>query len=711
MTITAEQGAGEGFVKRGSRNQSAALQRVLKPRSIAIVGLSDNSQFLDYISPTLDSDAEVYFVHPKHPTVLGHRTYPSVTSIGRPLDVVLTVMSAERTTELAEECAGLDCGGLVLIAGGFAETGAAGAAMQRRLIAAADRGGMALIGPNGLGYVNVPAKVSLTIASRHKRRAGGISVISQSGAMLSGVAMAAWDRPGTGLNLLVSAGNEAVTDLADYVDYLVDDPDTTAIGLVIEQVRRPDEFFAAVQRATAAGKPVVALKLARNSRSQQMAASHTGALTSDAWVYDIAFAQYGVMLARDPEELVDRLSMLCQLDEDRWSRVEKLGVITMTGGFASLTVDLAAEEGVELPAMESMAGWVRENLLGITVPNPLDTTGLGSALWPQIVDSYARSEELDALLYIHPLADEDESPMTKSLVDEFVKAAAAVRKPFVIANCSGALGAFVAGRLGQDGSVALGHGLRSTIRGLASLGSFVRYRDQIAPRAETVEATPRPAVQAIPVPEGAMLPFADTMRLLQDFGIPTAPYLLVEETDPAVSPPFEGPYVVKLADVGHRTEHGAVLLKVTDDDLPEAIAEMRAIASRDGLPSLIAIQPMVDVQGETIVGLKGRSELGPLVVFGIGGILVEVVRRVGGRLAPLNREEARGLIAEFEDLGIMHGFRGSEPWDLEALVEILLNAGRLAAAGAQWIDSLDINPMVYGEQGYVAVDAFCLVRT
>jgi succinyl-CoA synthetase beta subunit len=208
-----------------------------------------------------------------------------------------------------------------------------------------------------------------------------------------------------------------------------------------------------------------------------------------------------------------------------------------------------------------------------------------------------------------------------------------------------------------------------------------------------------------------MLPFADTMRLLQDFGIPTAPYLLVDENHTTISPPFEGPYVVKLADVGHRTEHGAVLLKVTDDDLPEALAEMRAIASRDGLPSLIAIQPMVDVQGETIVGLKGRSELGPLVVFGIGGILVEVVRRVGGRLAPLTREEARGLIAEFEDLGIMHGFRGSEPWDLEALVDILLNAGRLAAAGTEWIDSLDINPMVYGARGFVAVDAFCLLRT
>lgn len=207
-----------------------------------------------------------------------------------------------------------------------------------------------------------------------------------------------------------------------------------------------------------------------------------------------------------------------------------------------------------------------------------------------------------------------------------------------------------------------------------------------------------------------MLPFADTMRLLADFGIPTAPYALLERSDAVVPPAFEGPYVVKLADVGHRTEHGAVLLKVTDDDLADAVEEMRAIAERDELPALVAIQPMVDVQGETLVGIKGSSELGPLVAFGIGGVLVEVIRRVGGRLAPLSREQARGLIDEFTDLGIMHGFRGSRPWDLEALIDILVAAGNLAAAGSHWIESLDINPMVYGAQGFVAVDALCLLR-
>lgn len=274
-----------------------ALRRVLNPHSIAFVGLSDTSPFADFVSPTLDSDAELFFVHPKHPTVMGHPTVARLSDIGRPVDAVMSVMSAERTTELAEEAADQDVGGLVLVAGGFAEAGPEGRALQERLHAAARRSGMAVIGPNGLGFVNVGRRISLTIASRHKRRPGGISVVSQSGAMLSGVAMAAWENRGVGLNVIISAGNEAVTDLADYVDYFVDDPQTTAIGLVIEKIRRPREFFAAVRRAAQAGKPVVALKLARSARTRAMAASHTASLTGDAWVYDVALRQAGVALA------------------------------------------------------------------------------------------------------------------------------------------------------------------------------------------------------------------------------------------------------------------------------------------------------------------------------------------------------------------------------------------------------------------------------
>jgi succinyl-CoA synthetase beta subunit len=209
-----------------------------------------------------------------------------------------------------------------------------------------------------------------------------------------------------------------------------------------------------------------------------------------------------------------------------------------------------------------------------------------------------------------------------------------------------------------------------------------------------------------------MLPFAATMDLLAEHGLPVAPYQLVapEAHASSVRPSFGGPYVVKLADVAHRTEHDAVRLRVDDAGLAVAVAELRDIAAAEDLPAVVAVQPMVEIVGEMLLGIQGQSELGQLVIFGPGGIFVEVLNRVTGRMAPFGRDEARSLIEEFADIKIMHGFRGRPAWDLDALADILLAAGRLAAGAKEWIASLDINPLVHGPAGFHAVDAVLLVQ-
>jgi acetate---CoA ligase (ADP-forming) len=697
----------------GEHAARSPLARLLCPSSIAFVGLTDNSYFCRTVQPTFDSAAEIFMVNPRYDTVLGRPTVPSLTAIGRPVDAILSCMSADRTTELIEETAGLDVGGVVLIANGFAEIGGEGEALQARLTAAARAAGVAAIGPNGLGFVNVPHRVSLTIASHHKRRPGGISIVSHSGAMLSGAAMAAWSYPDSGLNVLVSAGNEAVTDLADYVDYFVTDPETKAIGLILEKIRRPAEFFAAVDRATAAGKPIVALKLARTEQSQQMAASHTGALTGDAWVYDAALRQAGVALAYDVEELIDRLALFDQLPPQRWTSVSALGVVTRTGGFASLCTDLAAAEGVPIAPLENYKPWLAERVPGVTVPNPLDAGSFGAATWAEIIHKYVTDPGLDAIFMIQPTSDEDvvyRDGVAMSPVVDYAAAAGQVSKPCVIANCSGVPGDWIEGYL--DGVLVRGRGLRPSLRGLATMGAFVRHRAAGRARAPAGPALARPASEPVRQPEGLMLPFAATMTLLSEHGIPVAPYHLVgPEADAAqVRPPFAGPYVVKLADVAHRTEHDAVRLGVHAVGLAAAVAGLRAIAARDNLAASVAIQPMLEVRGEALLGIQGESELGPLVVLGLGGVFVEVLNRVSGRMAPFTAEVARDLIEEFADLKVMHGFRGRPGWELDALAGLLVAAGQLAARGREWIATLDINPLISGPDGFHAVDALLLLR-
>lgn len=686
----------------------SSMDRLLKPTSIAIVGIRDGSQFCDYIAPTLESGIEVFFVNPRHPQVMSRDTVASLTAIGRPIDAVLCVTNAAVTADIAEEAADLDVGGLILVAGGFVESGDEGSALQKRVLDAATRGGMSVVGPNGLGYINVPRRISLTMASDHRRRPGGISVASQSGALLSGIAMAAWERASIGLHMLLSIGNEAVNDVADFVDYMVDDPETTAIGLVIEKIRRPEAFFSAARRALDAGKPIVVLKLARSERTQQMAASHTGSLTGDSWVYDVALAQAGITVAHDPEELIDRLAVLQQLRPDTWSKVENLAVLTFTGGFASMAADIAGDEGVPVPELEDLRPWVVENLPGVTVPNPLDATGLGSGKWDEILQVYGESDEIDAFLFVHPMSEEDERVGIRFL-EAFGRRADEVGKPFVATSCAGAIGSW--GRQAiETTNMAAARGPRAAVRGLESMGAFVRRKERAVVAESLSEAwIPRPEAQTLREPEGEMLPFDQTMRLLKEAGIPVAEYFLIGDEESVTTPPFAGPYVVKLADVGHRTEHGAVELGIPADGLDSAVSRMREIARRDSLQPRVAVQPMVEPRGEAFIGIQS-SELGPMVIFGLGGIFVEVLGRVGGRMAPFDRHEAVELIAEFSDVKVMHGFRGREAWDLDALADVLVAAGQFADRSRDWLESFDINPLIYTDQGFLAVDGLCIIK-
>jgi acetate---CoA ligase (ADP-forming) len=246
------------------------LARLLDPRTIAVVGLSDRlAGIARDVSQANATGTDIHIVNPRHSTVMGLETVGSLSDIPGPIDAVMSVVSAARTVDVAEEAAALDVGGFIAHAAGYAEVGDGGGdVLQERLRAAAIRGGFALIGPNSLGFESVRRHIRLTRAVKQTLKVGGLSIVSHSGAMLSAVAMAG-QADGAGFNLLVSAGNEAVTDLADYVDYLADDPHTTGIGLVMEKIRRPEAFFTAVRRAIAAGKPVVALKLGRSERTRR----------------------------------------------------------------------------------------------------------------------------------------------------------------------------------------------------------------------------------------------------------------------------------------------------------------------------------------------------------------------------------------------------------------------------------------------------------
>jgi len=695
------------FVEAGPAGQT--LQRLLDPRSIAVIGISEGSGFADSVRRSLAADAEFFFVHPRAERVFGHATYPDLASVGRPVDAVFSVVAAERTVDVVRDAVRIGAGGVVTVAGGYAESGPEGLRLQQAMAEHALAANMPVIGPNGVGMVNVPRKLDLCILADFARRPGGLSVAMHSGAMIEALAASAWRAGGVGFNLMVSAGNEAVTDIADYLNHFAADDATRVIALVIETIRRPDAFFSAAARCLQAGKPIVALKLGRSERSQRMAASHTGTLTGDAWVYDVAFEQAGIQRADDIDDLVDRVQFLEQLPPRRWTPVKGLAVLTGTGGFAQLASDLASEESVDIPEAVALRPFVESMIPGCTIANPLDATGFingSDDRWSRIVGEFVNSGHFDTYLFAGQHADWDRGePMAKP----FVAAGRDGDGAFVIAPLAGHAGSWLDPY--RSAEVAVGNGLRGSLRGISTMARFMRKRRNARVNsAADVPALHRPHARALRQSGGQLFPFDATMRLLALAGIPTAPYHLIDEGSPPVLPPFDGPFVVKLADLAHRTEHGAVRLDVSAADLAQAVVELRDLAVGQGLPSNIAVQPMVYGHGEAFIGLRGSTELGPVVAFGLGGVFVEVLGRVGGRMAPMSERDAAELLAEFDDLGVLQGFRGGREWDRSALVEVLTAAGRLAAAGRDWIESIDVNPLIVTDTGLVAVDGACFVR-
>ena len=690
----------------------AGLARVLEPRCVAIVGASESSRFARNCLGTLDSDAEVVFVNPKYQTLFERATVKSLADIDRPVDAVFSLMGAERTADLVEEATAVGAGGVISVAGGFAEMGQEGAALQERVTTAARSAGMPVIGPNGVGYIHVPRGLDLTMLSHFSRRVGGLSVVAHSGATLEALAAAAWRPGGVGFAKLISAGNEPVSDLADYLDYLVDDPDTRLIALVIEKIRRPDAFFDAAARARRAGKPIIAIKLARTERSRRMAQSHTGTLTGDSWVYEQAFAQAGILCADEIDELVDRLQFLDQLPPERWSPVRGLFVLAGTGGFTAMAGDLGEAEGVDMPEAPELLPQIADIVPGVTVPNPLDATGFMATnpdMFHRILDVYLGDPHFDAYLFMNQFADWDQGAIATARL--FADRVRELGRPSVLSPLAGRPGEWLAPFPEADG-VAVGNGLRGTLRGFATMAAYVRQRPDAAVQpAKGVARIECPTAEPVDVAEGRMLPFAASMELLSGAGIPVAPWYVLTNAADVSSVPFPGPYVAKLADVAHRSDHGAVSVGVEAVDLAAEVDRLQRLAVELSAPSAVAVQPLIAGEGEAFVGLRGDSELGPVVAFGLGGVFVEVLHRVAGRIAPLSDADAVELLAELDDLGVLDGLRGRRPWDRAALANVLVAAGGLAAGARSWLDTFDINPLICTVDGPVAVDALCLLRS
>jgi len=688
------------------------LDLLFRPTSVAIIGASDDAtrlsgRPLDYLKRAGYAGA-IYPVNPRREQVQGLRAYAAIGQLPAVPDVAIVGVGPELALDALRSCADAGVRAAMVFSAGFAEVGAEGARRQAECVALCRESGLRLLGPNCVGSFHAGARFFGTFASMFERGfplGGNVAMVAQSGAYAQHACHMAQER-GLGLHSMISTGNEADVGLGESLAWLVEQPEVRVIMAYAEGVNDPEALIAAFERARTLDKRIVFLKVGSSAAGARAAAAHTAALAGDARVYQGVFRQYGVLRAGSVESQID-MAYACAMGRRPANR--SLGVITMSGGFGIHACDVAEKHGLPMPAMPAAA---QSRLRGLVpfgaVENPVDTTG-------QVLNELDRfSQALRVVLdeggYGAVLVYLGGVPLARSRMETLPAALVEGMKGFedrLIVVCM--LGdADVVARYEQAGLLVFA----DPARAIAAIDALA---GDPGPAAGTPEMSPGLALDAADLPAlAAPLSEHAAKAVLARAGVPVLPERLVADADAAVAA-ADGmgyPVVLKVvsADIPHKTEVGGVATGIAGGaQLRQAHAAMRERVARASPRAHLEgwlVAPMARPGLEMIVGTFRDPVFGPVVMAGLGGVLVEVLGDVSFRRAPVDTPEALRMLAELKAAAVFAGVRGAPPADTEALAQVVAAVSRLACSQAR-IESIEINPLVVWErgQGAAALDA------
>ena len=676
----------------------ASLQPFFEPKSLAVVGASARRGSIggELFRNVLAADfaGAAYPVNKNATPVAGVRAYGTVSEIPDSVELAVISLPGELVLDAATDALDAGVKALCVISAGFAEIGEDGRARQDELLARVRSHGARLVGPNCLGIASSSVNMNATFAPR-AFPAGRIGFSSQSGALGLALLERAEAR-GLGISSFVSIGNKADVSSNDLMEWWEDDPETALVMLYLESFGNPRAFSRIASRL-ARSKPILAMKGGTTSAGRKAASSHTAALAGSEVAIDALFAQAGVIRTRTLDELVDVATLLSTQPVPRGRRV---AVITNAGGLGILCADACEAAGLTLPPLSDETRGALASLMPAeaSAANPVDMLGGATAAsYRDVVPIVAADKGVDAVIVLFvPVVGVDENDVGAAIS----RAAAGVEKPVL---CG-----FLSAR-----------GAPATLRSAAPVPSFsypeaaARALGRAVERGEWLRrpagSVPppeldRPAVDAI-VAEALLrgdevwLDPDETRRLLEAAGLPVVPQRLAASADEAIAAAEElgYPVVLKTAAAGaHKTESGGIALNLADADA------VRRAADRIGAPLLV--QPLVRGGAEVLAGAVQDPVFGPLVAFGPGGVLAELIGQAQFRLAPLTDVDADELVHAGKAGTLVAGFRGAPPADEASLTTLLLRLSALVDAVPE-VAELDLNPVLALPDRCVAVDA------
>jgi acetyltransferase len=698
--------------------QMRSIDKMLNPRSIAVVGASAKGGYGGRLLNAViraKERVQVYPVNPSYPEINGVKCYPSVSALPAAPDLVCVVVPYDKVLGVLQESHAKGAGAAVVISAGFAERGLpARLELQQRVGAFARESGLRMAGPNCLGLANVKNDIWPTASSRTLGGlTGPIGLVCQSGATAFGPFLLRAVDSGIGLSYIVSTGNETDLEFADFARYLLDDPDTRVIAGFIEGFKDMRKVIAVAELAAERGKPIVLIKIGRSESGARAARSHTAALTGEDALYDAVFRQYGIIRVQDYDDLLDTAQLLAH---QRKPKQRGIAVVSHSGGISSLTADMCGLAGLELPALSEGA---RNGINGIVkefgwAANPADVTGFSrSDAFPQIMQHMIDEPEVGTLV----IASAGAGNQVEQVIE--LRDRSDKNVVFFWTASRGDKGPLA--KL-KSANVPIFYTPAKLAAGLRCLLDYHAWRERRlvgeraqvpAPTAEQTHMIERLAALGRP-----NLSESESKQVLAAWGIPATREILTQSSDAAVDAAQRLGYPVALKidspDIAHKTEAGVVRLGLRDADaVVRAYEDVMVNASTHAPNAAIAgalIQEMVVGGAEVIVGVSYDPQLGPMLLFGSGGVLVEVYDDVAHRHCPVTRAEALDMIAEVKGAKLLRGFRGRPAADVDTLADTLVRVSHLAVHLEGKLAELDINPLMVLPTGVKAVDALVLLR-
>jgi acyl-CoA synthetase (NDP forming) len=695
------------------------LKYFLSPRSIAIIGASSN---FDSISgkPVRflrehEYEGEVYPINPKYDELKGYKCYKSILDVPGEVDLALLAVNYKMVLPMLEQCVQKGVKFATVFASGFAESGEEGKILQNKIADLAKTSGMRICGPNCQGSVSLRDHAiggfSASLGVK-PLKIGPIGYVTQSGALGYSIFSLAQEA-GVGFSFVASTGNEVDLHTLDFMEYMIEDESTKMVIGYIEGIKNGRQFARLADRALDLGKPIVVLKAGRSEVGQKAASSHTASLAGSDAVADAFFKQKGIIRVNDIQGMIDIAGLMQRIPD--LPRGKGLGVITTSGGGGILVADGASDLNLAIPELGEEATKIIEAIIPSygSALNPVDVTAqvINQAEdFQNVLQTMIDHPKLDALVIV---VTQITGPQGQQIAEDIVNMSRKTHKPIAVCWTTGE--ALVGNQLKTlaEGGVQR---YKSPFRAVKAMGRLMNYslrknellsRVKAASKNGQIGKIKKEAIEYLKKTDNKALTEHEGKGLLSLYDIPITKEEVATSEKHAVeiAEKIGFPVALKIdsPDIMHKTEAGGLKLNIMNmDDLKIAYKEVLENCRKHNPQAKlngVLIQEMVSGGTEVIVGMKNDSVFGPTIMFGLGGIFVEILKDVSLRIAPIARVNAMNMIQEIKGYKILAGARGIAKADVEAVADVLVKVSRMAMELEDHVAEIDINPLLALAEG------------